>query len=35
MGQQAQCIDTLLWFNVVFAYRDHGSGPHTITVSLF
>jgi len=24
-----------LWFNVVFAYRDHGSGPHTETSSLF
>jgi len=27
--------DTLSWFNVVFAYRDHGSGPHTVTLSLF
>jgi len=28
-GQQgtAQYIDTLSWFDVVFAYRDHGSGP--------
>jgi len=21
-------------FNVVFAYRDHGIGPHTVTLSL-
>jgi len=32
---KAQYIDTLSWFNVVFAYRDHGSGPHTVTLSLF
>jgi len=32
---RAQYIDTLSWFNVVFAYRDHGSGPHTVTLSLF
>jgi len=25
----------LSWFHVVFAYRDHGSGPHAITLSLF
>ena len=24
---RAQYIDTLSWFNVVFAYRDHGSDP--------
>jgi len=27
--------DTLSWFNVVFAYRDHGRGPHTVIMSLF
>jgi len=32
---RAQYIDTLLWFNVVFAYRDHGSGFHTVTLCLF
>jgi len=32
---RAQYIDTLSWFNVVFAYRDHGSGSHTVTLSLF
>jgi len=32
---RAQYIDTLSWFNVVFAYRDHGSGPHTATLSLY
>jgi len=32
---RAQYIDTLLWFNVVFAYRDHVSGPHTVTLTLF
>ena len=32
---RAQYTDTLSWFNVVFAYRDHGSGPHTVTLSLF
>jgi len=32
---RAQHIDTLSWFNVVFAYRDHGSGPDTVTLSLF
>ena len=32
---KAQYIDTLSWFNVVFAYRDHASGPHTVTLSLF
>jgi len=32
---RAQYIDTLSWFNVVFAYGDDGSGPHTITLSLF
>jgi len=30
-----QYMDTLSWFNVVFAYRDRGSGPHTVTLSLF
>jgi len=24
-----------LWFDVVFTYRDHGSGRHTVTLSLF
>ena len=32
---RAQYIDTLSWFNAVFAYRDHGSGPHTVTLTLF
>ena len=32
---RAQYIDTLSWFNVVFAYRDHGSGPHAVTLNLF
>jgi len=32
---RAQYIGTLSWFNVVLAYRDHGSGPHTVTLSLF
>jgi len=32
---RAQHIDTLSWFNVVFAYRDHGSGLHIVTLSLF
>jgi len=32
---RAQYSDTLSWFNVVFAYRDHGRGPHTVTLSLF
>ena len=32
---RAQYIDTLSWFNVVFAYRDHGSGPHPVTLSFF
>jgi len=27
--------DTLSWFNAVFAYRDRGGGPHTVTLSLF
>jgi len=31
---RAQYIDNLLWFNVVFAYRDHGSGPHDGSLSL-
>jgi len=31
----AQYIDTLLWFNVIFAYRDYGSGSHTVTLWLF
>jgi len=26
--------NTLSWFNVVFAYRDHGIGPHTVVLSL-
>jgi len=30
-----QYIDTLSWFNVVFAFRDHGSGPHTVTLNFF
>ena len=28
---RAQYIDTLSWFNVVFAYREHGSGPRKWT----
>jgi len=32
---RAQYIDTLSWFKVVFAYRYHGSRPHTVTLSLF
>jgi len=32
---RAQYIDTLSWFDIVFAYRDHGSGPHSMTLSLF
>jgi len=24
---RAKYIDTLSWFNVLFTYRDHGSGP--------
>jgi len=32
---RAQYIDTLSLFNVVFTYRDHGSGSHTVTSSLF
>jgi len=35
MVSRAQYIDTLSWFNVVFAYRDHGSEPHTVTLSRF
>ena len=34
----AQYIDTLSWINVVFVYchyRDHGSGLHTETLSVF
>jgi len=31
---RAQYIDTLSWFNEMFAYSDHGSGPHTVTLSL-
>jgi len=23
--------ENLSWFNIVFAYRDHGSEPHTVT----
>jgi len=34
-GSRAQYIDTLSWFDEVFAYRDHGSGPHSVTLSLF
>ena len=26
---RSQYTDTLSWFSVVFAHRDHGSGPHT------
>jgi len=33
-GNRAQYIDTLLWFNVVFAYHDHDSRSHTLTLSL-
>ena len=32
---RAQYIDILSWFNVVFAYCDHGSGPHSVTLSHF
>ena len=32
---RTQYIDNLSWFNLAFAYRDHGSGPHTLTLSLF
>jgi len=32
---RAQYIDTLSWFNVLFAYSDHDSGSHTATFSLF
>jgi len=32
---RTQYITTLSWFYAVFAYRDHGSGPHTVTLSLF
>jgi len=32
---RAQYIGTLSLFNVKFAYRDHGSWPHTVTLSLF
>jgi len=32
---KAQYTDTLSWFYVVFAYRDHGSGPHTMTLTLY
>jgi len=31
---RAQYIDTLSWFNVVFACHDHAGGPHTVTLSL-
>jgi len=31
---RAQYIDSLSWFNVEFAYRDHGSRSHTVTLSL-
>jgi len=31
----AQYIDTLSWFNVVYAYHHHGSGSHTVTLCLF
>jgi len=31
---RAQYIDALSWFKVVFAYRDHGRGPHTVTLCL-
>jgi len=33
-ASRAQDIDTLSWFNVVFAYRDHGNGPHAVSWSL-
>ena len=32
---RAEYIDSLLWFNVVFAYRDNSSGPHTVTFLSF
>ena len=32
---RAQYTDTLSWFNLVFAYSDHGSGTHTVNLSLF
>jgi len=32
---RAQYIGNLSWFNAVFTYRDHGSGSHTVTLSLF
>jgi len=34
-ASRAQYIDILSGYNVVFAYRDHGSRPHTATLSLF
>ena len=34
-ASRAQYIDNLSWFNVVFAYRDHGSGSHTVNLRLF
>ena len=34
-GSAGHNIDISSWFIVVFAYRDHGSGPHTVTLSLF
>jgi len=32
---RTQYIDTLSRFNAVFPYRNHDSGPHTVTLSLF
>jgi len=34
-ARRPHCIDTLSWFSVVFAHGDHGSRPHTATLSLF
>ena len=31
---RAENIDTLSWFNIVFAHRNHGNEPHTVTVLL-
>jgi len=33
-ASRAQYVDTLSWFNEVFAYCDHGSWPHAVTLSL-
>jgi len=32
---RAQYIDTLSWFNTVFAYRDNGSCPYTVNFVSF